>query len=427
MDRVTVFRLIILSFVLADGLWLWFGTRLLREARVWPWLRRAIAAFVVVMIVSAAFWLLRAETSRSIQAYYPTAVLQALFLWHLVVLPLGLILLLVHAIAFGTLDAAAWTWTRLKPRPKTADAGRDATDVGAPPASNTDTRTAPPVAALTRRRFLGAAVACIPPALVATGVGGATIQLGQFRTHRVRLAMPADVLAPELDGLTLVHVSDLHHGRFTTPAFLDAVTRRVNELQPDLVVFTGDLIDYSLNDLPPAIAMLRGMKPRHGLVSCIGNHDLFDSGPEFVKRSRDAGIDMLHDDDTTLTIRGAKVQVMGLRWTANDLQAEERVGEMVRRVRRDALPILLAHHPHAFDAAASAGIPLTLAGHTHGGQLMLTNTLGPGPIMYRYWSDLYQRGRSSLLVSNGVGNWFPLRINAPAEITHVTLTREVNA
>ena len=92
--------------------------------------------------------------------------------------------------------------------------------------------------------------------------------------------------------------------------------------------------------------------------------------------------------------------------------------------RGDAFPILLAHHPHAFDPAAAAGIPLTLAGHTHGGQLMLTNSIGFGPQMYRYWSGPYRKDDgASLVVSNGVGNWFPLRINAPAEIIHLTLRR----
>jgi predicted MPP superfamily phosphohydrolase len=89
----------------------------------------------------------------------------------------------------------------------------------------------------------------------------------------------------------------------------------------------------------------------------------------------------------------------------------------------NAFPILLAHHPHAFDLASQANIPLTLSGHTHGGQLMLSHNVGFGPLMYRYWSGLYTRGGSQLLVSNGVGNWFPLRVHAPAEILHVTLRR----
>jgi hypothetical protein len=87
----------------------------------------------------------------------------------------------------------------------------------------------------------------------------------------------------------------------------------------------------------------------------------------------------------------------------------------------DAFPILLAHHPHAFDAAAAAKIPLTISGHTHGGQIMLNERLGAGPVRFRYVSGLYQKGDSSLLVCNGIGNWFPLRINAPAELLHIQL------
>jgi hypothetical protein len=81
----------------------------------------------------------------------------------------------------------------------------------------------------------------------------------------------------------------------------------------------------------------------------------------------------------------------------------------------------MAHHPHAFDAAIEADVPLTLAGHTHGGYCMLDSRHGVGPALFRYWSGLYARGGSQLVVSNGVGNWFPIRVNAPAEIVHLTL------
>src|SRR5690606_267402 len=100
------------------------------------------------------------------------------------------------------------------------------------------------------------------------------------------------------------------------------------------------------------------------------------------------------------------------------------VRQLAGQVAPDAFPILLAHHPHAFDAAAAAGIPLTVSGHTHGGQLMLSEGVGFGPLMYRYWSGLYRNpahNEAALVVSNGVGNWFPLRTRAPAEIIHLTL------
>src|SRR5690606_32559074 len=90
--------------------------------------------------------------------------------------------------------------------------------------------------------------------------------------------------------------------------------------------------------------------------------------------------------------------------------------------RPGAFSLLLAHHPHAFDAARAAGINLTLGGHTHGGQLMLPGDVGFGPLMYRYWSGLYRDATgSAAFISNGAGNWFPLRTFAPAEIAVLTL------
>ena len=123
---------------------------------------------------------------------------------------------------------------------------------------------------------------------------------------------------------------------------------------------------------------------------------------------------------------GDTVQLLGLRWDRSGVAERDAViAASVREVaalrQPGAFPILMAHHPHAFDAAAAAGLPLTLSGHTHGGQLMLGDDLGAGPLFFRYWSGVYRRGASQLVVSNGVGNWFPLRINAPAEIVHLTL------
>jgi predicted MPP superfamily phosphohydrolase len=115
-------------------------------------------------------------------------------------------------------------------------------------------------------------------------------------------------------------------------------------------------------------------------------------------------------------VRGQAVRILGLRWDEGDGIASD-----LARRDRDDFTILLAHHPDAFDAAAQADVPLTLAGHTHGGQLMLTPHFGFGPWLYRYWSGLYRKGASQLVVSNGVGNWFPLRIGAPAEIIFLTL------
>jgi len=83
------------------------------------------------------------------------------------------------------------------------------------------------------------------------------------------------------------------------------------------------------------------------------------------------------------------------------------------------LRILLAHHPHLFDVADSTDLVLT--GHTHGGQIM-AGPIGFGPLFFKYWSGIYQRRNTTLVVSNGCGDWFPCRIGAPAEIGLLRLT-----
>jgi predicted MPP superfamily phosphohydrolase len=245
--------------------------------------------------------------------------------------------------------------------------------------------------------------------------------------------IPLAGLPAALDGMTVAHVSDVHVGRFTHKKVLAAIAETTNSLRADLVLMTGDLIDFSLADLPDAIEMVRRIDPRSGLFTIEGNHDLFEGHALFEQRVQAAGIPLLLNDSATVNVRGFDVQLLGIRWGGGGsgpsrqrgANFEQHLSATLPLLRRDrnVFPILLAHHPHAFDAAADAGIPLTLAGHTHGGQLMLTERFGAGSIMFKYWSGLYRRKDSALVVSNGVGNWFPLRINAPAEIVHITLRR----
>jgi hypothetical protein len=310
----------------------------------------------------------------------------------------------------------------------------------APTADATLVEAPPPPEGLTRRQLLGAVVAAAPPLVT---IGGTIRGLDQLDEFRVRsMTVPLAGLPRDLDGLTIAHVSDVHVGGFTRGGTLDKIADAVNNLRADLVLQTGDLINHAIADLPDAIDMSRKMSGRYGLFLCEGNHDLIQSRAEFERRVIASGLPLLINEARGVAIRGVPVQVLGLRWgwpagvmprTADPRDARRSpeaaiaasMRDLLRHRQPDAFPILLAHHPHAFDVAAEAGIPLTLAGHTHGGQLHLSRGIGFGPLMYRYWSGLYRKAddRSALIVSNGVGNWFPLRINAPAEIVHVTLRR----
>jgi predicted MPP superfamily phosphohydrolase len=144
---------------------------------------------------------------------------------------------------------------------------------------------------------------------------------------------------------------------------------------------------------------------------------------------------LLVNEAHTVSFRNVPIQFLGLCWGGPSTSVKRQWNEeytltqstehLMRMRNRNAFQIMLAHHPHAWDHARD--VPLTLAGHTHGGQLMLNEKLGAGSIMFRYWTGLYERtatdehSAGALVVSNGVGNWFPLRVSAPAEIIHITL------
>jgi predicted MPP superfamily phosphohydrolase len=223
-------------------------------------------------------------------------------------------------------------------------------------------------------------------------------------------------------------VSDLHVGRFTKGEVLEKTVRLVNELRADLVLLTGDLINDALADLSSGLELARRMEAQFGTAIIEGNHDLIENPREFETRTRASGVPFLLDQSMIVNVRGFPVQLLGLSWTRvrgedRDAAITAAVNKLLQQRQANTFPILMAHHPHSFDAAAAAGVPLILSGHTHGGQLMLNEQIGFGPALFRYWSGLYRKGNSQLVVSNGVGNWFPLRVNAPAEIVHLTLQR----
>jgi predicted MPP superfamily phosphohydrolase len=273
----------------------------------------------------------------------------------------------------------------------------------------------------TRRQLLGTAAVALP---VAAAFGATGYCLPKTRRFRIReMTLSIRDLPAALDGIRIAQVSDTHVGKFTRGKMLREIADATNRLDADLVMLTGDLIDNSLDALPSALEMVKRMNPRSGLFIIEGNHDLFDDPKEFVRRVRESGFTLLRNEAVTIELRGHPVQILGITWEQHAADMARSVDTVAKLRDPAAFPLLLAHHPHAFDSAMKHGLPLTLSGHTHGGQLMIGADLGVGPMMFKYWSGLYQKNYHSLVVSNGVGNWFPLRSYAPAEILHLTLRK----
>lgn len=399
-----IFLFVICPMPLLDLLFWWWADRRLRPLRRHVLWRSALATFMGAQLALFA-WIFASRWTK-LDIDIPPWVLALLYLWHILILPTTMILLTAGKLLVAAVTLGRWI-VRCRPTPA----------VSSEPSA---LQPADPPSGPSRRQLLLGAAAAIPPLIAIGSAGGAVAALGRFRVQQLTVHLPD--LPAALDGLTIAHVSDIHVGRFTNTAMLDAIIQRTNEMDADLVLMTGDLIDFAIKDLPSGIDTIKQLSGRYGLFMCEGNHDLFQNRLAFEEKVRDAGIPLLLGEERTVSVRGHRLQILGIEWGDHrDEQIARQVENVLSLRKADAFPILLAHHPHAFDPAAAAGIPLTLAGHTHGGQVMLTRNFGPGPLMYRYWSGLYHRGRSSLVVSNGVGNWFPLRINAPAELVRITL------
>jgi len=273
----------------------------------------------------------------------------------------------------------------------------------------------------TRRQFLSAVTTLAPALLTGAGVAYSRMQLDEFRIRPLDIALPR--LPPDLDGVRIALVSDLHVGTFTNGPILKRVVEETSRLNADLVLLPGDLINNALADLSVALDAVLNIQSRYGAYLSVGNHDLIEDGAEFVRRVS-ARASLLVNESQVVLVRGQPVQLLGLPWSRDESLIANSVQQLGRQIVPGAFPILMAHHPHAFDTAASVGVPLTVSGHTHGGQLMISEAIGFGPLLYRYWSGLYRKPEhngASLVVSNGVGNWFPVRTRAPAEIIHLTL------
>ncbi|HXP34638.1 MAG TPA: metallophosphoesterase [Chthoniobacterales bacterium] len=365
--------------------------------------RVLVSIFMVAMMVGL-IWVIAARMYRgNWDRLIPKFAVSAIFIWHFI--GLGLLSLIALALIPILLGQKIARVARNTPTTITQS-------VGAP--------------AWSRREFVRFAGAMLPPLFTFSLTGIAMAQLDNIRVRR--FVLPIAELPKELDGTTIAQVSDMHVGRFTNGKVLQKMVRMVNEMRADVVLLTGDLINDALADLDTGLELTRALEARFGLAIIEGNHDLIENPAEFERRVKASGIPFLLDESTIINVRGFPLQLLGLSWTrvrdqGRDAAIAVAVKKLLEQREAGAFPILMAHHPHAFDAAADAGLPLTLSGHTHGGQLMLNEQLGFGPALFRYWSGLYTRGRSKLIVSNGVGNWFPLRVNAPAEIVHITLQR----
>lgn len=407
--------LVIIALATAPTLfwWAWTDERLAeagRSRQLWNWLRIATAAYGATMLSPI---LLIGWHSRDA---LPVALLAWVMVWHMLLIVLGV---------FGL---GAWLLRRVQRMLSyglAIIAGRPGNlDAADPPADHLEP------AGVTRRSFLATTMAAAPVALAGGTAVTALRQQGRFRVRRIQMNLPR--LPKRLAGLTITHISDLHVGRLYRPEHLPALVEAVNRLDSDLLAITGDAVDHSFDYMPAACEAFAQMQNRYGRYIVIGNHDLIDSPRQAVAYLGEHEPNFLANTCRDIQIGGERLRIAGLFWSRDGRvptavpYPDDRLQRMLTGADPDLFTLALAHHPHTFDPLAAAGVDLTLAGHTHGGQIMLTPPgfaypIGGGSLLFRYIWGEYRRGRSALYVTSGVGNWFPVRINAPAEVVQIQL------
>ncbi|MDM8550025.1 metallophosphoesterase [Desulfobacterales bacterium HSG2] len=249
----------------------------------------------------------------------------------------------------------------------------------------------------------------------------------EFEPRVVTHNLPLAGLPDALDGLTIAHLSDLHVGVWTSPNDMPQMMALTRDLRPDMVVITGDIIDHNPSFSQALLRHLHYLdRVPLGVYAVIGNHDIYTGAQQVSEALRSGKIVVLRDTHCSLENQGLPLALIGVddpgrRWFGSG--GHLNLDRAMKNLSYDLFPILLVHRPTGFDAARTREIPVTLCGHTHGGQFALPGGPNLADIAYKYTHGLYKRGDSLLHVSAGTGAvGLPFRIGVPAEIALLRLS-----
>lgn len=274
------------------------------------------------------------------------------------------------------------------------------------------------------RAVLTGAGSAVVTALVAVALSiyGTAQGLRVPPVKKLTLTVPG--LPSAFDGYRLVQLSDLHAHRLLPGSWQSRVVNRVNRLQPDLVVITGDLEDGTPEARAADVAPLARLRARDGVLAVPGNHEYYADYAAWMSTFRELGLTMLANAHVLIEHNGQQIAVAGL----TDSQARTfgapmpDVAAALANIPEGIPIILLQHKPGSAPQNAAAGATLQLSGHTHGGQIwgasLLTRWANNG-----FLAGLYRVDGMQLYVSRGTGLWNSLiiRISAPSEITEMVL------
>jgi predicted MPP superfamily phosphohydrolase len=275
----------------------------------------------------------------------------------------------------------------------------------------------------TRRSFLRLTQAVLFGAPVAAAGYGMFIQRFRLTLREQKIVIPS--LPEGLNGMRLVQLTDIHLSPFLSERELAHAVFIANETRAHVGLVTGDLISGPGDPLDACIARLAGLKTDLGIYGCLGNHERYVEAEEYAQmKGAEFGLHFLRSQAVKLHFGNAALNLVGVdyqRFNRPYLKGVETLMDPA------AFNMLLSHNPDVFPVAARKGFPLTIAGHTHGGQVrieILEQDLNVARFFTPYIDGLYRRGDSSIFVSRGIGTiGLPARLGAPPEVALITLCR----
>ena len=283
-----------------------------------------------------------------------------------------------------------------------------------------------------RRMFMKVLTSSVVLPLAGCSVYGAYVERDKVEVTEEDLFYKD--LPKDLDGFIITQVSDIHAGPFMDGYRLKGFVEKMNALESDIVVITGDIINWGSTFIAEAIDALSGLKAKKGVFAVLGNHDFYGDLKALCSNLEKSGVQILRNRFEKIynVDKGSCFYLAGIDDPRGSWYLNEDfpfVKETLKDVPKDGFKVLLSHRPNVFDLAAKQGVHLILAGHTHGGQIILPSISGHGlslaSMAYEHDYGLYQKENAFLYVNKGLGVVGPpVRVNCPREITRIVLRKK---
>lgn len=262
---------------------------------------------------------------------------------------------------------------------------------------------------------------------------------GWKRLELKHITFTSPDLPPYFDGYRLVQITDFHLGSFPPGNdFVQKVVDATNNEEPDMILFTGDLVNNQASEVEPYLDTLGRLHASDGIYSIWGNHDYCEYGNNHsigaLKRNRrmlygyqeSLGWHQLMNEHHVVSHGMASIAVIGVENPGQPpFTNRSNLKKAMKGLNPDMFKILLSHDPHHWRReVVGKKIQLTLAGHTHAGQLKIGKWT-PARMAFKEWGGAYRIGEQMLYVSSGIGGSFPFRLGAWPELTVITLKRDL--